>query len=79
MQKQANEQESIKLRASELQLKAATAAGNVEKQDIEGDKLESEIELNKAKTMETLTKAGKEGSIAEAERLYDPKTKSNQG
>lgn len=72
--KQEDEQNSIKLRQAELQLKSAIAAGNVEKQDIEGDKLESEIELNKAKTIETLTKAGKEATLAEAEALYEPKS-----
>ena len=78
--KQENEQNSIKLRNDELQLKAAIARGNVAKQDIEGDKIESDIELNKAKTIETLTKAGKEGSLAEAEALYEPKTNQvNQG
>lgn len=76
--KQENEENSIKLRNAELELKSAVARGNVAKQDIEGDKLESEIELNKAKTIETLTKAGKEATLAEAEALYEPDNKSNQ-
>lgn len=72
--KQKNEEDSIRLRNEELRVKKATAAANAAKQDIEGDKLESEVELNRAKTIETLTKAGKEASAEIADALYEPKS-----
>ena len=74
--KAANEESRIKVAEADTVLKTQIAQANAAKQDVEGDKLESEIELIKAKTIETLTKAGQTATPEAADALYEPKSKS---